>query len=154
AGLPRPPDAASQLTLPAVAHLGAAEASRSAAAAGAVGETAGRRSGAGAAPASSWPPGGRIALAGGPARLRITSPENGARLLHDPETPAELNTVALRAVVDPPVDEVVWYVDGLPVATAAYPYSARWRLQPGEHTFQVRLGSGGGASRRVQVTVE
>jgi len=142
AGLPRPPDAASQLTLPAVAHLGAAAAARSAATAAA------------AEPGSAWPPGGRVALAGGPTRLRITSPENGARLLRDPETPAALNTVALRAVVDPPVNEVVWYVDGLPVATAVYPYTARWRLQPGEHTFQVRLGSGAGASRSVQVTVE
>jgi penicillin-binding protein 1C len=134
AGLPRPPDAASQLTLPAVAHLGGARAA--------------------AEPASAWPPGGRVALAGGPTRLRITSPENGARLLRDPETPADLNTVALRAVVDPPVNEVVWYVDGLPVATAAYPYTARWRLLAGEHTFQVRLSSGASASRRVQVTVE
>ena len=175
AGLPRPPDAASQLTLPAVARLGAAGAAGAARAAGVTGAggvvgaagvtgAAGAvgaisaRSGAGAAeaaePASSWPPGGRVALAGGHTRLRITSPENGARLLRDPETPADLNTVALRAVVDPPVNEVVWYVDGLPVATAAYPYTARWRLQPGEHTFQVRLGSGGSASRRVQVTVE
>ena len=170
AGLPRPPDAASQLTLPAVAHLGAAGAARGAAAAGAVrvagaagsaraagsaGDPSGQ-SGARAAAeqASAWPPGGRVALAGGPTRLRITSPENGARLLRDPETPADLNTVALRAVVDPPVNEVVWYVDGLPVATAAYPYTARWRLQPGEHTFQVRLGSGASASRRVLVTVE
>jgi penicillin-binding protein 1C len=144
AGLPRPPDAASPLTLPAVARLGAAGAARSAAAVAA----------AAAEPGSAWPPGGRVALAGGPTRLRITSPENGARLLRDPETPAALNTVALRAVVDPPVNEVVWYVDGLPVATAAYPYTARWRLQPGEHTFQLRLGSGASASRRVQVTVE
>ena len=142
AGLPRPPDAPSQLTLPAVAHLGTAGAARAAGAA------------ADAEQASAWPPGGKVALAGGPTRLRITSPENGARLLRDPETPADLNTVALRAVVDPPVNEVVWYVDGLPVATAPYPYTARWRLQPGEHTFQVRLGSGGSASRRVQVTVE
>ena len=146
------PDAASQLTLPAVAHLGAAGAAR---AAGSAGDPSGQ-SGARAAsePASAWPPGGRVALAGGPTRLRITSPENAARLLRDPETPADLNTVALRAVVDPPVNEVVWYVDGLPVATAAYPYTARWRLQPGEHTFQVRLGSGASASRRVLVTVE
>ena len=93
-------------------------------------------------------------LAGGPVRLRITSPENGARLLRDPETPAALATVALRTVVDPPVNEVVWYVDGLPLATAAYPYGARWRLQPGEHTFQVRLPSSGGASRPVHVTVD
>ena len=142
AGLPRPPDAPSQLTLPAVAHLGTAGAARAAGAA------------ADAEQSSAWPPGGKVALAGGPTRLRITSPENGARLLRDPETPADLNTVALRVVVDPPVNEVVWYVDGLPVATAPYPYTARWRLQPGEHTFQVRLGSGGSASRRVQVTVE
>jgi penicillin-binding protein 1C len=132
AGLPRPPDAASQLTLPAVAHWGARADE----------------------PAAALPPGGRIVLAGGPVRLRITSPESGARLLRDPETPAALNTVALRAVVDPPVNEVVWYVDGLPFATAAYPYTARWRLQPGAHQFQVRLGAGASASRPVQVTVE
>jgi len=155
AGLPRPPDAASRLTLPAVAHLGNAGAARAARAAEAA-EGAAERSGAGRAaePAASWPPAERVALGGVTTRLRITSPENGARLLRDPETPAALNTLALRAVIDPPVNEVVWYVDGMPVATAAYPYAARWRLQPGEHTFQVRLGSGGGASRPVQVTVD
>ncbi|MBV8200283.1 MAG: transglycosylase domain-containing protein [Acidobacteria bacterium] len=144
AGLPRPPDAPSQLALPAVAHWAAATAGPATAAA----------AGVAAQPVSDLPPGGRVVLAGGPTRLRITSPENGARLLRDPETPAELNTVALRAVVDPPAGEVVWYVDGLPFATAAYPYTARWRLQPGEHTFQVRLGSGKSVSRAVQVTVD
>ncbi|HYL06250.1 MAG TPA: transglycosylase domain-containing protein [Thermoanaerobaculia bacterium] len=145
AGLPRPPDAASQLTLPAVARWGTV--------AGA-GTAIGFGAGEAAEPVTALPPGGRVVLAGGPTRLRITSPESGARLLRDPETPAELNTVALRVVVDPPVNEVVWYVDGLPFATAAYPYSARWRLQPGEHTFQVRLGAGKSASRPVQVTVD
>jgi penicillin-binding protein 1C len=151
AGLPRPPDATSQLTLPAVAHWGARAAGPASGGAGGAGS-----SGRGGAdePAAALPPGGRIVLAGGPVRLRITSPESGARLLRDPETPAELNTVALRAVVDPPVNEVVWYVDGLPFATAAYPYTARWRLQPGAHQFQVRLGAGASASRPVQVTVE
>ena len=155
AGLPRPPDAASRLTLPALALLGDAGAARATSATGTAGGT-GRGAGAGPAaePPASWAPGGRVALAGGPTRLRITSPENGARLLRDPETPATLNTLSLRAVIDPPVNEVVWYVDGLPVATAAYPYAARWRLQPGEHTFQVRLGSGSGASRPVQITVD
>jgi penicillin-binding protein 1C len=87
-------------------------------------------------------------------RLRITSPENGARLMRDPETPAELGSVALTAVIDPPVNEVVWYVDGMPFATAPYPYTTRWRLRPGEHTFQLRLGSGGGVSRPVRITVD
>jgi penicillin-binding protein 1C len=159
AGLPRPPEAPSQLTLPAVAHwasaAGAGQGPGGSAVIGVGGAATGSAAtGATAEPATDLPPGGRVVLAGGPTRLRITSPESGARLLRDPETPAELNTVALRAVVDPPVNEVVWYVDGLPFATATYPYTARWRLQPGEHTFQVRLGSGKSVSRAVQVTVD
>jgi len=59
-----------------------------------------------------------------------------------------------EAVVDPPANEVVWYVDGQPFATTPYPYTTRWRLQPGEHTFQVRLGAAKSASRPVQVTVD
>ena len=62
--------------------------------------------------------------------------------------------MALRAVVDPPANEVVWYVDGQPFATAPYPYTTRWRLQPGEHTFQVRLPFAGSVSRRVRITVD
>ncbi|HVT57479.1 MAG TPA: transglycosylase domain-containing protein [Thermoanaerobaculia bacterium] len=92
--------------------------------------------------------------AGAPVHLRITSPENGARLLRDPETPAALSSLALTAVVDPPSNEVVWYVDGRPFATAAYPYSARWRLLPGRHIFQVRLPLSAVVSRPVTVIIE
>ncbi len=143
AGLPRPPDEASQL-LPAVARGGAARTVTTARAA--------------AGPASAWPPGtvpgGRVALAGGAVHLHITSPEGGARLMRDPETPADRNTVALRAVVEPPVSEIVWYVDGQPLVTAPYPYTARWRLQPGEHTFQARLAFGAFVSRVIRITVD
>jgi penicillin-binding protein 1C len=126
-GLPRPPAAASPLTLAAVA--------------GGVPPRTGRAT-------------GRVALAGGQVRLRITSPEAGARLLRDPETPADLNTVALRAVVDPPLNEAVWYVDGMPYATAPYPYTTRWPLQPGEHTFQLRLPARSDVSRPIRITVD
>lgn len=149
AGLPRPPDAPSQLTLPAAGR--GSSAGRGSAAVFAFSGSA--AAGAGAATAAAGGA-GRVALAGGPVRLRITSPESGARLMRDPETPAELNTVALRAVIDPPVNEVVWYVDGLPFVTAPYPYTTRWRLQPGEHTFQVRLSFAGGVSRPVRITVD
>jgi len=47
-------------------------------------------------------------------RIEITSPRQGLRLLFDPETPPEMNTLALRAVVDPAPEQVVWYVDGRP----------------------------------------
>jgi penicillin-binding protein 1C len=161
AGLARPPAAPSPLALPARSGGGAAIAGGTAAAVSRGGPAARRAaSAAGAAGVSGGvgreggAPGGRVVLAGGPVRLRITSPEDGAHLLRDPETPAALGTVALRVVVDPPVGEVVWYVDGLPVATAAYPYTARWALRPGEHTFQVRLPFGGIVSRPAVITVD
>jgi penicillin-binding protein 1C len=103
-------------------------------------------------------PGGTVARAvldpSRPARLRITSPENGIRLLRDPETPADLSTLALTVVVDPPVRQVVWYVDGRPYETVDYPYSTRWKLAPGEHTFQVKLPFSEGASGAVRVIVQ
>jgi penicillin-binding protein 1C len=89
-----------------------------------------------------------------PPRLSITSPVSGQRVLRDPETPLEQSTIALRAVVDPPVRQVVWYVDGKPWETADYPYTARWPLTPGEHAIEVRLPSVVGRSGTVHVRVE
>ncbi len=173
AGLPRPPQTESRLTVPAVLDRSsrgrpASWAPRSAGGAGlyrwpvsvsAPAEAPARAAigaiGTSGAIGASGASGASGALTEAPSsRLRITSPENGARLIRDPETPADLNSVALAAVVDPPANEVVWYVDGLPFATAPYPYTTRWRLRPGEHTFQVRLGSGGGVSRPVRITVD
>jgi len=95
-----------------------------------------------------------ILAANRPARLHITSPEHRVRLLRDPETPPELSTVALSVVVDPPVRQVVWYVDGQPYATVDYPYTTRWRLTPGEHTFQVRIPFTADGSPEVRVIVQ
>lgn len=93
-------------------------------------------------------------LSGTTARVRITSPPNGLRVLRDPETPAQNATLALRAVVSPAAREIVWWVDGAPFAVAPYPYSVRWRVTPGEHTFAAHLPSSGLASPRVTVRVE
>jgi penicillin-binding protein 1C len=112
--------------------------------------------GGGAGPAASAP--GALPRAvggdGAPARLRVTSPEHGARLVRDPETPATLATVALGAVVEPRAVQVVWLVDGRPFRTVDHPYTARWPLTPGVHTFQARVPFTPYASRIVQVTVE
>lgn len=103
----------------------------------------------------SGSPQSMMARAGlGPVRLRITSPENGIRLLRDPETPPDLATVALSVIVNPPVRQVVWYVDGRPYETVDYPFTTRWQLQPGEHTFQVKLPFSEGASGAVRVIVQ
>jgi len=91
---------------------------------------------------------------GGASRLRILSPENGVHLLLDPETPADRATLALKAVVDPPVPQVVWYVDGRPFRVVDYPYGARWKLTPGDHVFQARLAQGSAASALVRVQID
>lgn len=85
--------------------------------------------------------------------LSVTAPEPGLKILRDPETPVGRSTLALSATVDPPTDQVVWYVDGVPFRVVDYPYTARWPLAPGEHSFQVRLPFRDAASSVVRVTV-
>jgi penicillin-binding protein 1C len=125
ANLPHPPDEVSFLSPGAVSPLGRA----------------------------AGPSGPSLAV-NRPARLHITSPEHRVRLLRDPETPPELSTVALTVIVDPPVRQVVWYVDGVPYETVNYPYTTRWRLAPGEHTFQVRVPFTTDGSPEVRVIVQ
>jgi penicillin-binding protein 1C len=86
--------------------------------------------------------------------VKVTSPEDGLRLLRDPETPPDRSTLALEAVVDPPVPQLVWYVDGMPYEVADYPYSVRWQLSPGEHRIQAQLPHAPVASAVVRVLVQ
>ncbi len=86
--------------------------------------------------------------------IEITSPETGLRLLLDPETPPEQNTLALTAVVEPRAAQLVWYVDGRPYRTVEPPFDLRWPLAAGEHTFQARIPFTAARSRAVTVIVE
>jgi len=85
--------------------------------------------------------------------LFIRSPQDGLRVVPDPEVPRELATLSLSVEVDPPVEQVLWYVDGQPFALVEAPYTARWPLQPGEHSFQARVPFQGGASEQVRVVL-
>ena len=87
-------------------------------------------------------------------RLSVTSPEEGLRVLRDPETPAEQATLGLRAVADPPVPQIVWYVDGRAYRVADHPYTARLSLTPGDHVIEARLPDRDVRSGRVHIHVE
>ena len=87
-------------------------------------------------------------------RLRVTSPAPGLRLLQDPETPPELETISLNVVADPPVPQVLWYVDGQPFQLAEYPYSARWPLHRGEHVIHAQVPLTATRSAGIRVVVE
>jgi penicillin-binding protein 1C len=88
------------------------------------------------------------------ASLRVVEPESGSRVQKDPETPAGMATLALQAIADPPVQQIVWYVDGAPFEVVDYPRAARWPLRSGSHTFRAGLPLTNTLSPPVTVTVE
>ena len=95
-----------------------------------------------------------MGLAGRRPRIAIASPRDGSRFMRDPEVPAALATLGLHAVVDPGSPQVVWIVDGRPFVVADYPYTARWPLTRGEHTFEVRLPFSDVTSTPVRILVQ
>jgi penicillin-binding protein 1C len=90
----------------------------------------------------------------GEVRLAVASPENNTHIWRNPDTPASLNRIALKAVVDPPVPQVVWYVDGEPFAIADPDKPVHWPVEPGAHRFQIRLPLRSGASHPVRIVVD
>jgi penicillin-binding protein 1C len=87
------------------------------------------------------------------ASVAITEPRNDTRFTIDPDAPPELSTVPLRARVASSEGQVVFLVDGTPVAWVGYPYETRWPLTPGRHVVQAVLASEGKSSAPIAVTV-
>jgi len=90
----------------------------------------------------------------GSIRLDIVAPRDGTHVLPDPEVPPGQDTMRLQVAVDPPVPQVVWFVDGTPFAVVDHPYVARWPLVPGEHTFEARVPYRDEASAPVRVIAQ
>ena len=87
-------------------------------------------------------------------RLSIVSPDPDTHVWRNPEAPATLNRLVLRAAADPAVPQIVWLVDGQPVATAPPGAPFVWAMTPGHHRFQIRLPLQGTPSRPLAVVVE
>jgi penicillin-binding protein 1C len=84
----------------------------------------------------------------------IVSPQNHLHILRNPEAPGQNNSIALSASVDPPVEQIVWYVDDEPYEVVGYPYSTRLPLSPGKHRIQARVPMTPEHSEAVNITVE
>ena len=97
-----------------------------------------------------------------PPQVYIASPSPGLHLLIDPEAPASLSTLELRADVEPGRGadslgrdvELLWVVDGEPFDLVTHPGTVRWPLQPGDHSFRVEIPAVGLRSATVEVRVE
>ena len=87
-------------------------------------------------------------------RLTIVTPEPDSHLWRNPEAPPALNRLVLRATTEPKVPQIVWLVDGRPVAVAAPDQPVYWTLTPGRHRFQIRLPLQADVSRAVSIVIE
>ncbi|MBU1899119.1 glycosyl transferase, partial [Myxococcota bacterium] len=86
-------------------------------------------------------------------KVELLTPRPNLRLRLDPDAPAALSTLKLQATVEPPVEQVVFYVDGRPFAVVDPPYTARWPLRPGAHVIEARLPFSDLRSTPVQLIV-
>ena len=71
--------------------------------------------------------------------IAIEEPIDGSVFRFHPDTPQQLQSIALRANVTPAVPEIIWYVDGKPFQRVSYPYTTRWHLRAGSHVLQARF---------------
>lgn len=86
-------------------------------------------------------------------QVRIVAPPDNGRYLWDPDTPAEYATVRFEAQVRPRAEQIVWLVDGVPVAQVGYPHEFRWPLVRGRHVVQAALAQRAARSRSITITV-
>jgi len=87
-------------------------------------------------------------------RISITSPEQNSRIWRNPEAPKGLDGIRLKVTTEPPVPQVVWYVDGKPFTVADPDKPVFWPLSPGEHHFEARLPFLAERSAPVRIVVE
>ena len=71
----------------------------------------------------------------------------------DPETPAQYQTLALEAKVEPVIPYLIWYVDGKAMGPVGYPYVVRWKLEKGRHRIQACFPHANVRSEMVTVEV-
>lgn len=87
-------------------------------------------------------------------RLAITRPEADTHVWRNPDLPASLNRIVLRATAEPHPAQLAWLVDGQVIAVRGADEPLVWTMVPGRHSFQVRLPLQSDASRPVTVIVE
>ena len=87
-------------------------------------------------------------------RLSIVQPDPDTHVWRNPDTPPALDRLVLRASVEPKAAQIVWLLDGKPIAVAAPDAPLYWQMSPGRHRFQIRLPLQDDASKAISVVVE
>jgi penicillin-binding protein 1C len=90
----------------------------------------------------------------GETRLSIVQPDPDTHVWRNPDTPPALDRLVLKASVEPKAPQIVWLLDGKPIAVTASDAPLYWTMTPGRHRFQIRLPLQPDASKVVSVVVE
>jgi penicillin-binding protein 1C len=86
--------------------------------------------------------------------ISIQEPRDRARFLWDPDTPPESSGIRLSARVTPGSEEIIWIVDGQPMAKVGYPHETRVNLTPGSHTIRAAMAQSDVTSAPVTISIE
>jgi penicillin-binding protein 1C len=86
--------------------------------------------------------------------LSITSPRAGSRFFIDPEMPEGMSVLPIACRVDPAPASVLWLADGEEVAEIKYPFTLKWAMRPGLHTFQAVVPGTGFRSAPVRLEIQ
>jgi penicillin-binding protein 1C len=86
------------------------------------------------------------------ARVNILEPLNGTEVIRDPEAPDGVTTLALRAAA-PPDTQVLWEIDGAPIAVSEAPHTLRWPVEAGAHTILARIALTNVEAKPVRIVV-
>jgi penicillin-binding protein 1C len=86
--------------------------------------------------------------------MSIAAPEQDAHLWRNPEVPAAFDRLALRAVVEPHVAQIVWYVDNEPFAVADPDETVYWPMTTGIHRIRIGRPFDAARSKPVRIAVE
>jgi len=89
-----------------------------------------------------------------PTTMNIVQPAPDTHVWRNPETPAALNRLVLRAAISPHVPQITWLVDGTPIATTPPETPLYWQMVPGRHRFQLRLPLQPSQSQPLTVTIQ
>ena len=87
-------------------------------------------------------------------KIIINEPADQSKIFFETDTPEEFQTLALKTIVEPAVEKILWVIDDKPYKIQSYPYTSRWCLRPGKHIVWVKMLDTGQESDKVFFVVE
>ena len=87
-------------------------------------------------------------------KIELIEPINSMKYYINPSISIDFQSIPLKAIIDPPVEQAIWYIDDKPYQVVDFPYSTRWTLKRGVHTIQLKFTYSQFESEKIEIIVE